>query len=100
MTTTALYVGGTAQDFGRIPSEAVLEMIQPNARKVWAFGLCYHEVCYARDCWQLVGIIRQVQGLSGEAITLLQILPYVTSSPGPFYGFRDEPISSATNWRA
>jgi hypothetical protein len=39
-------------------------------------------------------------GLSGEAVTLLQILPYVTSSPGPFYGFRDQPISSATHWRA
>lgn len=38
--------------------------------------------------------------LSPIAIKFLQILPYVQKTPGPMYGFRDELVMSATNWRA
>lgn len=39
-------------------------------------------------------------GLSPLAIKLLQILPYVKQTPGPLYNSWNEPIMSATNWRA
>jgi hypothetical protein len=35
-------------------------MIHPKAGEVWAFGVCYHDICYASDCRKLVGLVRQV----------------------------------------